>query len=519
MANVPMAKRYREFGSENMKKAIIFVIFIVVVVGLVLIFDQGIFMRKKASDKNLEENLPVRKAAVAGQFYPASKEELSRMIDGFLNNVELPNLEANIRAIIVPHAGYIYSGQVAAYGYRALAGKNINRVILIGNSHQEYFDGVSIYPKGYFETPLGRVEIDAEFAERLMKKNEKIYFKESAHLGEHSLEVQIPFLQKVLKDFKIVPLILGNQEGSVEVLISALKNLIDEKTLIVVSTDLSHYPKYEDAKYSDGKVIEAILSGKRENLRKTILELESGRIGNLQTCACASDSVEVAMALMEGKNSKLLKYANSGDTAFGDKSQVVGYASIVFMDSQTSEQELNKIQQKRLLEIAKQSVETYVKTKKIPEFKEEDPALNRPLGAFVTLKKDGELRGCIGVFTGDVDEPLYKVVSQMAISAAVNDPRFMPVTKDELNELEYEISVLSPLKKVDSYKDVEICKHGVRIKRGSRSGVFLPQVATENDWDRDTFLSILCTQKAGLPADCWKDSDTEIYIFTAQVFE
>jgi len=503
-----------------MKKVIIFVIFILVVVGLALAIDQKWFMKKKEPENNIsknEENLPIRKPAVAGTFYPGNADELNSMIDGFLQKAQLPKLEPYVRALIVPHAGYVYSGQVAAYAYKALIGQNITRVIIIGNSHQEYFDGASIYPKGYFETPLGKVEIDADFAQKLMDANDKIYFRESAHLQEHSLEVQLPFLQKVLpaSGWKIVPIILGNQEGISDILINVLKNLIDDNTLIIASSDLSHYPNYKDAQFSDNKVIQAILSGKRENLKNTIFELEGKGIANLQTCACGHDAIEIVMALMEGKTAKLLKSANSGDVT-GDKSQVVGYAAIVFT-SDKSESELNKDQQKRLLEIAKQAVETYVKEKKVIAIEEADSMLNKPLGAFVTLKENGELRGCIGFFEPTI--PLYQVVIQMGISAAVNDPRFMPISKDELNKLEYEISVLSPLKKVDSWKDIVIGKHGVQVRKGGRSGVFLPQVATENNWDLDTFMSTLCTQKAGLDAGCWKDPDTEIYVFTAQVFD
>ena len=505
-----------------MKKVIIFVIFIVLVAGAALIIDQGKFMKKKKVEENTQknaENLPIRKPAVAGTFYPGDEKELSSLVDEFLNKAELPKLEPYIRALIVPHAGYVYSGQVAAFAYKALEGNppagGISTVVLIGNSHQEYFEGASIYPRGYFETPFGKVEIDADFAKKLMDMSDKIYFKESAHLEEHSLEVQLPFLQKTLKDFKIVPIIIGNQPGAIDILINALKDLIDDNTLIVVSTDLSHYPDYEDAKYSDGKIIEGILTGKREKFREAIANIEKENIGNLQTCACGHDAIEVVMGLLGDKTIKLLKYANSGDVS-GEKSRVVGYTAIVFT-SEKSENELSKEQQKRLLEIAKQSLESYLKEKKIMKFEENDSLLNKPMGAFVTLKKDGELRGCIGVFEPDI--PLYQVVAETVISSAIHDPRFMPVTKEELGELEYEISVLSPLKKVDSYQDVEIGKHGVKIMKGSRSGVFLPQVATENNWDRDTFLSILCTQKAGLDADCWKDEDTEIYVFTAQVFD
>jgi hypothetical protein len=504
-----------------MKKVIIFVIFILLVIGAALVVDQKIM---KKSEK-IPQKASVREPAVAGTFYPASKAELSSMIDEFLNKVELPKLDPYIRALIVPHAGYVYSGQVAAYDYKALIGKDIRTVILIGNSHREYFEGASVYPKGYFKTPLGEVEIDENLAKKLMDANDKIYFKESAHLQEHSLEVQLPFLQKTLKNFKIVPIILGNQPGAADILINALKPLINENTLIIASSDLSHYPSYKDAQYSDGEVIKAILTGKRENLRKTISDLGKENIPNLQTCACGQDAIEVVMGLLgDSSNIKLLKSANSGDVT-NDKSQVVGYAAIVFTTDKL-ENELNKNQQKRLLEIARQSVETYIKEGKMEKFEESDALLNKPMGAFVTLKKNGELRGCIGVFSaqggpasGKEPKPLYQNVSEMAIAAAINDSRFKPVTKEELNELEYEISVLSPLRKVDSYKDVEIGKHGVEIVKGSRKGVFLPQVATENNWNLDTFMSVLCTQKAGLPADCWKDPQTEIYVFTAQVFD
>jgi len=502
-----------------MKKVVIFVIFILLVVGAVLVIDQKWFVKKQESENNMpkkEENLPIRKPAVAGSFYPGNKAELDSMVDDFLSKVELPKLDPYIRALIVPHAGYVYSGQVAAYAYKALIGQDITRIIIIGNSHQEYFEGASIYPKGYFETPLGKVEIDADFAKKLMDSSDKIYFKESAHQQEHSLEVQLPFLQKTLKNFKIVPIIIGNQPGTADILINALKDLIDNNTLIIASSDLSHYPSYKDAQYSDNKVIQAVLTGKRENLRETISQLEAENIPNLQTCACGHDAIEVVMGLTEGDNAKLLKSANSGDVT-RDKSQVVGYGAVVFT-SDRLENGLDKVQQKRLLEIAKESIEEYVKNGKVLEFTESDSLINKPLGAFVTLKENGELRGCIGVFTGDVEEPLYKVVSKMAISAAINDPRFMPVSQNELDKLEYEISVLSPLKKINSWQDLEIGKEGAKIVRGSRSGVFLPQVAIENNWDKETFLSILCTQKAGLEADCYKDANTEIYVFTAQVF-
>ncbi|MFH1460952.1 MAG: AmmeMemoRadiSam system protein A, partial [Patescibacteria group bacterium] len=267
--------------------------------------------------------------------------------------------------------------------------------------------------------------------------------------------------------------------------------------------------------------IEAILTGQPDKVRETINQLEKENIPNLDTCLCAQAAGEILMniaAAQDGVKIKLLKYANSGDTETGNKAQVVGYGAISFAWQTKSIDglEFNQEQKEELLKIARQSVEQYVQERKVPSFEIADSLLNQNLGAFVTLKKHGQLRGCIGRF--EPDAPLYQVVSQMAISAAVNDTRFRPVQADELSELKYEISVLSPLRKIDDWQEMELGKHGVQIKQGSRSGVFLPQVATENNWDLDKFMGELCSQKAGLDWDCWKTGEVDIYVFTANVF-
>lgn len=480
---------------------------------------------------NTNQSLPIRQPAVAGQFYPTNKDELEAMIDNYLNEASPPETQDNIMGLMVPHAGYVYSGPVAAYGYKKLIGQDIETVIIIGNSHQEYFDGISVYPEGYFRTPLGDIEVDSSLAKKLIGSNNKIFYKESTHVQEHSIEVQLPFLQKVLKNFKIVPILMGSESTELSKILSdALKNNIDSKTLIIASSDMSHYPSYEDSNYADNKVIEAILTGKVENLEKTLSDLSKENIANAVTFLCAEGSVKTLMLLASeigANNINLLKHANSGDTA-GDKSQVVGYSAISFSSTnqisnvnqissavqETSE--LNKEEQEDLLKIARQTVEGYVNDGKVPQFTNTYPALEKHLGAFVTLKENGNLRGCIGRFQPNL--PLYQVVSQMALAAATQDTRFNPVSKDELDKLDYEISVLSPLIKVNSWQDVEIGKQGVEIKNGLYSGVFLPQVATENNWDLETFLSILCTEKVGLKSDCYKDPQSELYVFTAQVF-
>ncbi len=506
-----------------MKKFLIFVILIVVIAVVALIFDQKIFMDQENSQ---QENLRIREPAVAGAFYPETEDQINTMIDKFILEANLPKLKGIAMGLVVPHAGYQFSGQVAAYGYKALKNSNIDTVVLIGNSHKEQFEGASVYASGYYKTPLGKVKINQDKAQKIIDSSDKIYFKQSVHQDEHSLEVQLPFLQKVLKNnFEIIPIIIGSQTQVVEDLVEALSKTIDKNTLVIASSDLSHYPNYEDAKYSDNKVIEAILTGNRNNLQNTISNLEKENISNLQTCACAQESIEVLMGLMEGKQAILLKYANSGDTS-GNKNQVVGYGTIAFLkENKTNKQEamedelkidFTNSEKEKLLEVAKNAVNNYVTSGEIIEPSNKFLKLDEHLGAFVTLKKHGQLRGCIGRF--EPEKPLYQVVKDMAIAACSQDARFSPVSEEELDELEYEISVLSKLKKVDSWREVEIGKHGVKIVQDLRSGVFLPQVASDNNWDRETFLSILCQQKAGLPADCYKDQNTDIYIFTAEVF-
>ena len=513
-----------------------------------------------------QTNMPhqnVRSPAVAGTFYPADKNELTKAVDEFLARAQkippsppfIKGGENVILGLVVPHAGYTYSGQVAAWGFKQLVDQNIDTVILIGNSHRAYFSGAAIYDKGYFKTPLGEVEVDAELAGKIMAENKNIKADMAAQASEHSLEVEVPFLQRVLPNFKIVPILMGNGDledvnpvrepcsltvcadgnfkppavfsNGVKMLAQAIsKNIAGQNVLVVASSDMSHYPPYERANYADKKTYEAILTGQVDKLESAIAQLEKENIANTQTFLCAKDAVEVLMMVMQNLGAsdiKLLKYANSGDTT-GDKNQVVGYGAIGFY-GERSGGELSQAEQQRLLEIVRQSVEAYVKTGQAPAFSENSAALNQKLGVFVTIKKGGQLRGCIGNFppqeagqTPDSNLLLWQNVVKMAIAAATQDPRFSPVSADELNDLEYEVSVLSPLQKIDDWHEIQLGKHGVEIKKGNHNGVFLPQVATETGWDLDTFMGQLCSQKAGLPWDCWKDKETEIYTFTAQVF-
>jgi len=499
-----------------------FVFVVIIFWDKIKIKEANIKIENNISQNNMT-NAPkdfIRRPQVAGQFYPQDPEVLKEEIKNFLSKEKPIEYRGEIIALILPHAGYQFSGLVAAAGFRNLIKEDIETVILIGNSHHQYFKGVSIYPRGYFETPLGKIEIDSDLAEELMKQDPDITFMESAHLNEHSLEVQLPFLQMVLKNFKIVPILFGNNDDDYYKILSdaILKTVKGKNVLIIASSDLSHYPSYKDANYADKKTIDSILTGDFKKLEDTINNLKEEQIPNALTFACAEDAIKTTMMVARGLGAneiKLLKYANSGDV-YSDRSQVVGYAAIGFFAPRRGNL-LNKKEKEILLDIAKKSVEGFLLDGKIPSFDVKEEMLNKNLGAFVTLKKDGSLRGCIGTFS-PASEPLYKVVSQMALSAAFKDPRFYPVKKEELKEIQYEISVLSELKGVNDFRKINLGRDGVEIVLDGRSRVFLPQVATENNLGLEEFLELLCEEKLGLDKTCYKDPGAKIYTFTAQVF-
>ncbi|MDD5226159.1 MAG: AmmeMemoRadiSam system protein B [Candidatus Omnitrophica bacterium] len=482
-----------------------------------------------SGSKKEEKNSSVRKAAVAGGFYPGDKATLEKYVDTLLRQANPPKITEPVRAIMVPHAGYVFSGLVAAYAYRELEGRDIKTVILIGNSHRHFFDGIAVYAKGAFETPLGLVPVDETFAAKLLTADPAIADRPDIHEDDHVLEVQLPFLQRVLKDFKIVPILFsGDSPELAQKLARILSPLMNDKILIVASTDMSHYPSYVDAETADKKMLAAIETGQMANLDATLQALATQHIPQAETFLCSPDGVRVVLLLAQNfRNPQpvLLKYMNSGDTS-GDKSRVVGYGAVAFVAKQdeksrtpppaAGEKGISSQGKKELLQIARSTAENYVRAGKIPELSPSAPALKQPMGAFVTLRENGQLRGCIGRF--EPSEPLYKTVQQMAASAATQDPRFKPVSADELGKLEYEISVLSPLKNIKSAEEIELGKHGVAISKGIHHGVFLPQVATETGWSKEEFLGELCSQKAGLPRDCWKDPEVNLQVFTADVF-
>jgi len=475
----------------------------------------------------------IRAPAVAGAFYPADPKELADEIGKYLGQVQPTEAPGQLVAIIVPHAGYVYSAPVAAYAYRQLEGKQFDTVAVIAPSHHVPFEGIALSSADAWSTPLGQVPVDRAGCEALLKSDAKAAINEAAHAPEHAVEVQLPFLQTVLsgrgaKGFKLLPVLM--MDFSDQNCQAAAKALADysrgKSVLLVASSDMSHYPSYDDAAKVDAQTLKAIQTMDAEQVAATTEKLMRSGVPNLVTCLCGEGPVRtvlMAAKLLGADKIQVLRYANSGDVTDGTRDQVVGYCAVAIYRTkeapavtQRSEAgELDKGQQQRLLTVARETIDKYVRTGQVLKVEDTDPALVRPSAAFVTLREQGVLRGCIGSL--EPESPLIETVRNRAISAAVEDPRFPAVSVRELPSLEIEISVLSPLRRVASYQEVDISKHGIVVEQGDRRGVFLPQVAQETGWDRDTLLSHLCRDKAGLPADAWK-RDATLYVFTVQAF-
>lgn len=467
----------------------------------------------------------VRPPAVAGAFYPDDPAELNRMIDEYLNAAPASGASGTPRIIISPHAGYIYSGQVAAAAFKTVAGKDFQRVVIVGRSHNQYFSGIAADSHSAWETPLGDAAVDIDFINELQKAEPSVSVSSSPHDPEHSLEVMVPFIIKTLGgSVKIVPLLFGDDNPETETkLAKALTKIIDDKTLVVISSDLSHYPPYDLANKLDKQTTDAILAGDADKFHRQLGGLLKTNSGAAVTLACGETAIAMAMILADEMKLKanLIQYGNSGDFVAESKTKgVVGYAAITFNQNNMNEnlaRELNGEEQKVALDIARETLESaFAKKDYTPETKGMK-IFDEKRGAFVTLRINGALRGCIGLFEPDMK--LSEVIKEMATAAAFEDGRFTPLTADELKKVDIEISVLTPMKKIGSVEAIELGRHGVYIKRGARSGVFLPQVATETGWDKNTFLNSLCTEKAGLEPGCWRDANTELFVFTAQVFQ
>ncbi|PIV58773.1 MAG: TIGR00296 family protein [Bacteroidetes bacterium CG02_land_8_20_14_3_00_31_25] len=484
-----------------------------------------LFLMFNCNGQQNKLNMVNRNTYAAGKFYTNNKTELTKELQQLFAKAE-PNSSKNLLAIISPHAGYVFSGQVAASAFNQIdTTRKYENIFIIASSHVMLFDGASVYCNGNYETPLGEVKVNTELALKLVNGNKDVFQNyPEPHYKEHSIEVQLPFLQyKLGNNLQIVPIIIGTD--SVDVLkeiANILKPYFNSKNLFVISSDFSHYPSYTDAQDADSHTASAIITNNPALLIATLSKNNAKNISKLVTSLCGWTSVLTLMYITE-KNQNIeyqkIQYQNSGDSFYGDKEGVVGYTAIAISEkiktSDSSDFKLSENDKTILLKLARNTIKNYLeKGKTKVDSTKFSNAVKTSCGAFVTLHINDSLRGCVGSFSQNT--PLYKVIEEMAIASAIHDTRFNPVTKSEFEKIKIEISVLTPLKKISSIKEIILGKHGIYIKKGYNSGTFLPQVATETGWTVEDFVGRCSQDKAGIGWDGWKNA--ELYTYEAIVF-
>jgi AmmeMemoRadiSam system protein B/AmmeMemoRadiSam system protein A len=466
---------------------------------------------------------PVRQPVRAGSFYPSDPRELRNLIDRLAQNAQSTQPDVpdrrSLRALILPHAGYPYSGPTAAHAARVLSENQFKTVLLMGPDHFVGFRSAAVPAVQAFQTPLGKIELHPAVAD-LLKQPELFVPLPPADDREHSLEVVLPFLQTFLKSFQLIPVVVGRAD--VDRLAAALLPLVDRETLVVVSSDLSHFLPYAEAHAKDRRTIDAILARDRRVLVQDA------------TSACGAHALAILLAMADrfGWRPVLLNYLNSGDTA-GDRTRVVGYAAIAFFGDppMPAMQDVNHLLTPEKGQVLVQLARSTLMEKfgrPLPPSEADrmrsalsDASFQVPSGTFVTLKHKGQLRGCIGSLSAS--DPLAEGVRRNAVNAAFHDPRFAPLTESELGQVEIEVSVLTEPQPLafsdpeDLLRKLRANVDGVIIRQGHASATFLPQV-----WEqlpkKEDFLGHLCL-KAGLPRDAWKRGKLEVSTYQVQYFE
>ncbi len=471
----------------------------------------------------------VLRSALAGRWYPANAETLSKQIDGLFQTAQAEPI-SNVIALILPHAGYRFSGQTAASGLKTTE-KEYKRVVIIGPSHGVLMEEILSVPRvTRYQTPLGQTPLDVEFINRLLEYS---VFQNipQAHMREHSVQIELPLLQHSRKNFKLVPIVAGSCSlKTIEKAGTILKSMVDEDTLVIASSDFTHYGRphgYVPFTENIPEKIKKLDMGAYEHIARMDSKgfLEYKRRTRATICGYIPIAILLSM-LDRNVEARLVKYTTSGEMT-GDFTNSVSYLSVAFsgewqncpkIEPEHRKAGLTEQDKKQLLILARKTIVDFLEKRRVPQPSELgvtiSDTMREPRAAFVTLKKDSQLRGCIGDTVPW--QPLYRSVIRNAINAAVNDRRFLSVTKDEFNDITIEISALTVPEPIASAEQIRIGIDGVILNKDGRSAVFLPQVAPENGWDVNQTLTRL-SLKAGLPADAWKEG-ANFLVFQADVF-
>ncbi|MEW6349646.1 MAG: AmmeMemoRadiSam system protein B [Thermodesulfobacteriota bacterium] len=503
----------------------------VALVCALLVLGPGMARAEELTTKTGEK---VRTPAVSGMFYPGHAGILGPAVDETLKHAAREPIPGAIKAIMEPHAGYLYCGKTMATAYKQIEGERFlfDTVVLLGPCHSFATKAAAVSSADVWETPLGRVPVDTALTKELVAGQERIEFDDKAHLKEHCLEVQLPYLIRVSRgrSFKIVPILTNSRDvKDQDILAKAVARISKSpRTLIVLSTDLSHYPSAREAEKVDTAILAAVKSLNVETVNHENARILKERLPGLSVTMCGLEPTCVLLRAAKDigiTHAAQLNYTHSGMVS-GDDDRVVGYGAMVFTgasgpstkEKTTIEIVLSEKSKTELIEIVRATAKDAVEGRSMRSEASDNPELQVKAGCFVTLKNKGRLRGCIGTFSSA--DPLWKTVREMAAAAATGDPRFQdcPITCAEFPELEVEISVLSPLKRVnDPLNEIELGTHGVVIEGRGGRGTFLPQVATETGWTLTEFLGHCARDKAGLGWEGWKTPGAKIYTYTATI--
>lgn len=498
---------------------------IVFTIALLLMFALG-----SCDNNGGEEEKPhkvvkkqVLDSPLAGRWYPAEEDALRAEVEQLFRAVDSKPLD-NVIALILPHAGYKFSGKTAAFGLKTLS-KRYSRIVIIGPSHYVALEGrLSLAEITHYRTPLGEIPLDLAFVEKLNKYPMFIYDM-PAQREEHSVQIQLPLLQYIQPTVRVVPIVAGHcSPEEIEQAANILRSLIDEETLVIASSDFVHYgPRYDYVPFTQD------IPQKLRDLHAQAFEFISRRDsrGFLDYCSrtgatiCGYIPIAILLAMLPESAQATLVAEDNSASVLGDYTNSVSYLSIAFTGRWSQvKTELTDKDKELLATLARKSLEYYLKEDKVPELSDlgisigDREALKQPRATFVTLKKKSQLRGCIGeIFP---HRPLYESVIQNTISSAVHDPRFPPVKLGEAKDLTISISVLTVPTPVDSAQEIRLGTDGIVLKKNEKSAVFLPQVAPEQGWNLEQTLSHL-SMKAGLAKDAWKEG-VEFLVFQAIVF-
>ena len=461
----------------------------------------------------------IRMPVVAGRFYPRNASELKQMVTGFLDQCEIRHADRTVSALVVPHAGYPFSGRIAACAFKEVSRQSFDLAIVLAPSHREAFQGATLYPGDAYQTPLGEITIDQKAAKKLLTSCPVLNSSKTGHLYEHAVEVVLPFLQVLNPELKFIPIVMGQCDyDACQELARCIADLYAQyNILLIASSDLYHGYSYSECVRSSKATLNAIVELEPEPLFRGFV--------NQSFSACGAEAVVTvskAAGLMGAHKPEILCETNSGDVS-GDKSgYVVGYGAVAFYQPEsvidkTEYPQLKLGAQQELMRLARQALEYRVRGIAFEPVPPQHQENNDKRGVFVTLLRDGHLRGCIGRHIGN--KPLYRLVPEMTAAAAFQDHRFAPVGPDEVDDIDIKISVyLSDPCRIQSVHDYHPGEHGIILYKSNRSATFLPHVPEEAGWDDvEQVMRNLCW-KAGLDKDDWKQ-DALLWVYKTQVFD